>query len=529
MGVLRFFYWVLNNMPKNVCHFVRKNWRNQGKFRPDIFLIDLNAIIHPCFHDVFHPEKLADVWRGASSTETHEEKIERAIQLLCSRVDAMITLVNPTKCVYIGVDGVAGCCKQSQQRKRRFKAAKDRAANNDTSFNTVELTAGTPLLQRLCEAVEKYFTENKREGLTVVINPVTVAGEGEHKLIQAMVNQKKYKSFTIFSPDADLIMLAMVTGLPRIQILRENIYDSISGDWIFVDIDRLKSVLTEKITLQLLEEAPCDLNWDNVIRDVVLFMFMLGNDFLPNVPSIEIAHEGIDTLLHVYSKIVGSNGYLVGPDNRFNLRGIRALFKEMGSLEPEMLLKKYLKNKAKWPDTVLQSNISREAGFPQINFANYSEAYYARNFSASREEICEEYMRGMSFVMKYYTKGIPTYDYSFEFHYAPLFNDLNNWVHSVDHLDFQFKFQKPLTLVESLVSVLPPSAFYLLPEPVQTFMKERAEIDGDWSENFEIDLEGKQQDYEAVLLLPTVPYDKVKRLLKGFKLKDHEGHLVVIN
>jgi 5'-3' exoribonuclease 1 len=138
-------------------------------------------------------------------------------------------------------------------------------------------------------------------------------------------------------------------------------------------------------------------------------------------------------------------------------------------------------------------------------------------------------MRGMSFVMKYYTKGIPTYDYSFEFHYAPLFNDLNNWVHSVDHLDFQFKFQKPLTLVESLVSVLPPSAFYLLPEPVQTFMKERAEIDGDWSENFEIDLEGKQQDYEAVLLLPTVPYDKVKRLLKPFKLKDPEGGLVVIN
>jgi 5'-3' exonuclease len=284
-------------------------------------------------------------------------------------------------------------------------------------------------------------------------------------------------------------------------------------------------------TLQLLEESPRDLNWDNVTRDVVLFMFMLGNDFLPNVPSVEIAHEGIVTLLHVYSKIVGANGYLIGPDNRFNLRAVRALFKEMAALEPEMLLKKYLKNKAKWPDTVLQSSISRDAGFPQISFPNYCEAYYARNFSreTTREAICEEYMRGMSFVIKYYLKSIPTYDWFYPFHYAPLFSDLINWVDSVGDLDFDFKYQKPLTLVESLVSVLPPSCFYLLPEPVQSFMKERAEVDPDWSNNFNIDLEGKQQDYEAVLLLPMVPYDKVKRLLKGFKSKDPQGHLVVIN
>ena len=528
MGVLRFFYWVLRNMPKT-CWPVNKKFTNGGKFRPDMLLVDCNAVFHPCFRDVFCPEKLSDVWKAQSSQETQEEKIDRAINGVCQKIEDMIRLSNPSKALYLAVDGVAGCCKQSQQRKRRFKAAKDRKASGDTGFDFSQITAGTGLMFKICQKLEQHFSTRSSE-FTVFINPVGIPGEGEHKLIRAMTGQKKYRSFYIYSPDADLIMLSMLTGLRNITILRENIYDNIRGDWILVNIDKLKREIAEKLSLLLLEETPQEIDPQRVVRDVVLFMFMLGNDFVPNVPSLDIAYDGIDTLFWVYSRTVGKWGYLIGDDQKFNKKAVVALFEALADKEPELLLTRYMNNRAKWPDTVLQANISRENGIPQIRYESYAESYYARNFQAdvSRETICEEYMRGISFVINYYLKGIPSFDWYYPFHYAPLFGDLKKWCGESD-LDFRFQYKPPLSLTEALVSVLPPSAFCLLPDPVRGFMTDRGELDPDFSDNFEIDLEGKQQDYEAVLLLPMVPYEKIQRLLKPFKLKDPEVRLTVID
>jgi hypothetical protein len=41
-----------------------------------------------------------------------------------------------------------------------------------------------------------------------------------------------------------------------------------------------------------------------------------------------------------------------------------------------------------------------------------------------------------------------------------------------------------------------------------------------------VDLEGKMQEYEGVILLPMIEYDTIKHLLKSFSYPDPQGTIL---
>ena len=519
MGVLRYFRWLTQTYGD---FYTSHNKKFSLQRNPDMFLVDCNAIFHPAFREIFFPEQKRLLRPGP--VLTLEEKVEASIVNVCNKIDEMIRFVKPRKCVYLAVDGVAGCCKQSQQRKRRFKTAKDNAEKDmSNTFDFTSLTAGTELMFTLCERLKTYF-QSRQNPYTVVINDVSIVGEGEHKLIRCIAREKVYRSFCIYSPDADLIMLSLTLCKKGITILRENVYDDIKGDFILVNVDTLWKRMVQDLDGN---DAP-----NRVIIDAVLFLFMLGNDFLPNVPAVDIAYEGISALYKYYVDIRKDQGFLCNEDKQLHQPAVVSLFKVLGEAEPALLLKKWIKSKSQWPDTVLRDSIV-VGDTPQnqtIDLQRYKQGYYSRNFpeGTTVESICEEYVKGMSFVMQYYAVGIPTFDWFYPYHYAPLFSDLYTWCSNQPNLEFKFKFKKALSLTEALVSVLPPSSFHLLPEKMRDHMITLALIDPDFPKDFKVDLEGKIMDYEGVCLLPMITYDKVKQLCKKFKCKDTEGRLFVI-
>jgi len=551
MGVLRFFRYLTKkyndviipfNNPfykdRNTNKIVRNNKVN-NIYSPEceILLLDLNAIFHPCCQKVFE-YNIKDSQKSLILIEKKKnmsmEELEKwAFNSICSKIDELVRIANPIKCLYLAIDGVPGMCKQAQQRQRRFKGAKT-ALDNPYGFNSNCITTGTEFMDRLGQHLYYYIQKKKNndwKGLKIIYNNQYVPGEGEHKLIRYLEDNKTYNNVTVMSPDADLIMLCLTLKKKKINILRENIFDDIQGGYVFVDINKLKECILNEISCENIEHP---FNIDFIIRDYVFFLFMIGNDFLPNMPSLEISNKGIEILLSTYSKVYMNHGYLI-KDLANNLYLNKASFinllEELSNLEIMMILEKYNKGYAKHPDRLLIKHILRTEQGNNINFIEYRKDYYKTKLEVSEEtleeeveEICRDYIKGMKFVLLYYFKSIPTFDYCYERHYAPFFSDLLKIAKKMEKENdapyylINFKPVKPLGIYESLIGILPPSSFSLLPNNISEEISKKILLDSDFLEEFEIDLEGKINDYEAILLLPFISYTKIKRLFKTVRL-----------
>jgi 5'-3' exonuclease len=130
-------------------------------------------------------------------------------------------------------------------------------------------------------------------------------------------------------------------------------------------------------------------------------------------------------------------------------------------------------------------------------------------------------MVGILFIARYYFKGIPTFSWCYPFHYAPLVSDLYTYCKDSD-LKFEFNIDRPLSMYESLLGIFPPSSFHLLPSSVREGLKNKLLMDVDFLEDFEVDLDGCQQEYEGKCILPIVGYDKLKYLFSMVKLTQDE-------
>jgi 5'-3' exoribonuclease 2 len=576
MGILRFFRYLSKKYPEIVNAYnnpyfknkqtfkVETNYKIKNTFEPkcDVVLIDLNAFIHPACQKVFDygqgEENKSHFWSAKKKEMTMDELERMAFNMICNKIDELIRISNAKKCVYIAIDGVPGMCKQAQQRQRRFKSSKTvkelcvEEKVNPYGFDPNCITTGTEFMDRLCKHIFSYIRKKKTNDwrhLKIVYNDMNVPGEGEHKLIRYLEKNTYYKNITVVSPDADLIMLCMTLKREMIHILRENVFKDYYGDYLFVDVNCLKKCILGEIRCENIEH-PFD--EEKIIRDFVFYSFMIGNDFLPNVHSLEISNKGIETLISTYAEIYMNYGYIVKDLAKhiyIRKSSFIGLFEELSKLEIRMLLDKYEKGYAKFPDRLLAKHIVRDEGKEtNINFVEFRKEYYHKKFGLKMpetldeeksfelyvQEICEEYIKGLFFVLKYYFVTIPTFSWYYPHHYAPFFSDLERAIKNkkddtgYDYFHIEFKPVPPLNMYESLVGILPPRSFYLLPDNVREVINKKIILDADFVEEFEVDLEGKINEYEAICLLPFVSYDKLKRMAKKVEYTEEQKSKIEI-
>ncbi len=544
MGVFKFFGQWIKQKYKDCLLFIREGGAIPS---PDCLLIDANSIFYGVVRDLYKKHPLST--------------FEDSYRVICEALSDLISKVSPRRTVYISIDGVAGLCKQSQQRKRRFKtAAEARQKQEETKedvevseeelqsikgFDTIYFTAGTKYMEGLCEYIRVYFSKSAHP-YTFIFDDMYNPGEGEHKIMEYIRGDKEHGSFMIYSPDADLLMLSLASRRSNMFVIRANDpkeerKHDIPIDYYIVHIDRLASKLTQKYQWESNARVVQPFIKDQFIVDVVLFLFILGNDFLPGFPYVKIRDDGIETLFNVYLSVVPYYGFLVHPTSRqLNQKGIAAMMKKMAEIEPGLLEKRYVEisNKREfYPDTVLNDSVSRTISDKYvIDMKRYRSLYYSTKFNfVDKEEIttlCKEYFRGLCFVIQYYTRRIPTYDWYYPYSYAPTFMDLAQYALRYE-IESTFVYRPSLTLVEALFSVIPPSKYFVLPnESLQAKMNILSRTDPQFSEHFVVDMSGLKRKgndaHEAVVLLPTADYSTIKGLLKEFNLKDPEPSLFMI-
>lgn len=179
---------------------------------------------------------------------------------------------------------------------------------------------------------ERLNSEPGWRDLTVVLSDANTPGEGEHKFMQFVREQRGRPGWNantwhcVYGLDADLIHLALASHEPHFYILREVVFQEKRGGargggprdgapgaamdavpeakplvarkpYQFLKIDVLREYLAvEFADLRL----PFEFDAERVIDDFVFMCFFVGNDFLPHMPTLDIREEGIELMLHVY-------------------------------------------------------------------------------------------------------------------------------------------------------------------------------------------------------------------------------------
>ncbi|OBA25987.1 hypothetical protein HANVADRAFT_7559 [Hanseniaspora valbyensis NRRL Y-1626] len=155
-------------------------------------------------------------------------------------------------------------------------------------------------------------------------------------------------------------------------------------------------------------------------------------------------------------------------------------------------------------------------------FDNWKAKYYKTklDFDSIKNpekviDIAENYAEGLQWVLFYYYRGCPSWNWYYRYHYAPRIFDLAKGFQE----KFEFEVGEPVKPFEQLMSVLPERSKKLIPIPYRTLMTdEYSPIKDFYPEHVDYDLNGKKASWEAVVLISFVD---TKRLLNALKPLNH--------
>ncbi|KAG0683149.1 5'-3' exoribonuclease 2 [Pichia californica] len=149
----------------------------------------------------------------------------------------------------------------------------------------------------------------------------------------------------------------------------------------------------------------------------------------------------------------------------------------------------------------------------------YKSRYYEQKFKTTNEKEISEirkdmakcYVEGISWVLLYYYQGCPSWNWYYPYHYAPFAADFTE----LSEIKVSFEEGKPFQPFEQLMSVLPAASNHNLPEVFRDLMSNpNSEIIDFYPEEFEIDMNGEQQSWRGIALLPFIDENRLLRIVR---------------
>jgi 5'-3' exonuclease len=501
MGIPSYFSHILHSYAK-IIHNYASIVKDRVRFTR--LYMDCNSILY-------------DVYRSTDTSLPVQEFYSSIIQSTAKKIDMYIRQIRPNDVIFIAFDGVAPMAKMDQQRTRRYKSWFEKAVHNaiDPPMTTVEnekttciFTPGTVFMNQLSQYMKSHFLNKEHEYCVRSIYVATPdePGEGEHKLYAHMrenPHQSPEETSAVYGLDADLLMLSLLhlPVCPSLYVFREApqfgsvtktlLEDSVKPDEpLFLDI--------AKMGRSIVSSMKCSTMHDHKrLQDYVFICFFLGNDFLPHFPSMNIRTHGIDVLIEVYRQEIANknNAYLLASNEhgepKIQWKQLSRFVKALAKYEQEWLHQEY-SVREKWSKRPVQlqrkatptERIELFTNTPVLNRAvelainpyekSWQMRYYQLLFppNVSILNVCQSYLEGLQWVTQYYTVGKVNWNWTYQYDYPPLLQDL---APKIPHYETEFlpftQDTHPVHPYTQLCYVLPPVYHFLLPVSIQNYLR----------------------------------------------------------
>lgn len=510
----------------------------KSKLNVDNLYFDSNSIIYDFVY--------------ANPIEQDEDNLSyetKVIEGVCEKLKEYISIIRPSKTVLIAFDGVAPVAKLEQQRQRRYKSSftkaleqKASSKNSDetrVSWDTTAITPGTGFMRRLDTRLKTYFSSARQFRVkSLIISSGMEHGEGEHKIFQYIRNNKKkheVENTVVYGLDADLIMLSLnhLRVCPNLFLFREtphfarSLNTSLEPNCLYVlDISFLFDKLCVEMNEGDTEEA---LARSNRAYDYILMCFLLGNDFIPHNPAINLRSKGMEYLMNAYRSVISINNLCLTDGNKIIWKNFRKFIQFLAEREHSYLLKEHnIRDTLEKRPLQLRSNESELTqklnSIPVYNrekekYINprderWQERYYRTlcNINEQHEiqSMCLSYLKTIEWTLKYYTTGCPDWRHCYSYNYAPLLEDVVKAIPVFDTELIEQNDNTPVTALTQLSYVLPFSSHYLLPEALRHELHKEC---GDYySDNCEFEWSYCKYFWECHAKMPEIDLHRLEQI-----------------
>ncbi|XP_008211726.2 5'-3' exoribonuclease 1 [Nasonia vitripennis] len=538
MGVPKFFRFISERYP---C--INKIIKEHEIPQYDNLYLDMNSIIHTCSHPTD-----SDVHFRIGKKEFSDEDI---FENVSRYVEIIFRIVKPLEMLFLAFDGVAPRAKMNQQRANRFRVARDNSILEreilltDKLFDANSITPGTVFMADLIDHMKHFIaykvsTDPLWQKCKIILSGSEAPGEGEHKIMQFIryhKAQQNYNSNTrhcLYSLDADLIVLGLCTHEPHFSLLREkNTFGKAKkmltpeeSDFHLLHLSLFREYLGYEFA-PIKSKLKFEFDLEKIIDDWVLIGFLVGNDFIPQLPHLNIVNGALPLLYSVYIEVLPTLDGYINEAGELNLSRFEKYIKSLSHVEHKIFASTVSSKicnvkEAKKVDPITghfeqlsieskkddAKDLDQEMKTKEYsNFEVQRRDYYLHklNFEDLSESLIlplvHEYIRAIQWTLNYYYHGCCSWSWYFPYHYAPFIRD----VKGLENINLKFDMAKPFLPLQHLLAVLPPANSHLLPKPLRFLLtNSNSPIIHFYPNEFEIDLNDKSNDWEAIVLIPFI-------------------------
>lgn len=535
MGVLKFTSWL-----KSQQEYYNYNFYSYNVNNIDNLLIDANSTFYDAYKKAY--DSIGD------------EDIDKLEDLIISNIiDFYNNLIDHLKPhnVYIYVDGVVPFSKITQQRIRRYTSYILDNNNLNWQANS-NISPGTSFMKKLDNVLTKYCNDNN-----YVYSSFNNEGEGEHKIIQNIKNKLYNQNNIIYGNDTDIIFLSLIAHITKYTNTKNiYLYRPEGKIDIFYNVYKIKILLLKIIKKSYLHiKDKIKLSDNELILDFITICFIIGNDFLQNVPFIDAFN-----LKYVI------NAYIQSLD-KFNLNetiiykqydkyiidyyNLSRFLRKLNKYEDELFKNAYYDNNLmnsnhcykKLNDDIIKINEIRNIQKDYYDFdniiinkkiledkyklhnilINYKYNYYYHYFKSNNRilinNIIDNYIEGFNWTVDYYfntysdnelkANCLDWYWY-YKYNCMPFISDISYYLkYNYDKINIKINKSQPLTIEQQLLYIIPYKNLVKINKNLSDKLLKYKYLS---PENFRIDTVHKKSLWQCHCIIPLFNVDIIQNI-----------------